>query len=119
MLPLLNTGTPLPDTIPLQQTKGKLLNAIGDPSTGFIHEIRRFCKPGSGEKFVLIGEVDESHVADDTGDEEEMGEEGQERIKPKDNLEELALEVEAPGKSLVGYTDVLGPVRQFLFAIGL
>jgi hypothetical protein len=110
------SACPLP---PLSQTKGKLLNATGDPSTGFIHEIRRFYKPGGGETSLLIGQVDELHVADDTGGGgREVLEEGQERITPKDKLEKLALEVEAPGKSLVGYTDVLGPVCRFHIVIG-
>lgn len=45
--------------------------------------------------FVLIGQVDASHIMDDTGVvDKELVEEGQERIKPKDKLEVLALEVE-------------------------
>src|SRR5258708_4919126 len=81
-----NASTPSPDTVLLHQTKGKLLNAVGDPLTGFVHQIRRSYQPGSGEKFVLIGQVDESHVTDEASDAKEVVEEGRERIRPKDKL---------------------------------
>ncbi|KAF2498232.1 hypothetical protein BU16DRAFT_558307 [Lophium mytilinum] len=89
---------------PANSNTGKLINAVGDAATGFETIIERGYDLGDitqRHQLVRLGEL-----SDVKGDEEASNEE---TSTGHDYLEEIALSVPAPTKSLVSPTSTEGP----------
>src|SRR4051812_19269614 len=85
---------------------GTYLNATGDAATGFTIEIERnYALGADGRRYqvILLAGVQDEHVVDVKGD----GGASTDCIA-RDYLEEIALGVEPPGKSLVSVGDEVG-----------
>ncbi|KAG8742175.1 hypothetical protein FRC10_001931 [Ceratobasidium sp. 414] len=77
---------------------GKIISAVGDPSTGFVHEFQRNFSPASPSSMLpvlLCSTVESNHIVDG-----ELGQEPTTDANAIDSLEDMALTVPAPGKSL-------------------
>ncbi|KAG9086522.1 hypothetical protein FS749_003599 [Ceratobasidium sp. UAMH 11750] len=82
---------------------GKIISAVGDPSTGFAHEFQRNFSPASPNSMLpvlLSNAVDPKHIVDG-----EVGLESTIDADATDSLEEVALMVPPPGKSLNSVED--------------
>ncbi|KAF8606902.1 hypothetical protein BDV93DRAFT_520521 [Ceratobasidium sp. AG-I] len=93
---------------------GKLLNAVGDPATGFVHEFQRnFCpervSSGNISIILLSSRVEASHIVD--GDE---AEDSTIDAVALDDIERVALTIPPPVKSLnsVGQGGSVRPGRR-------
>lgn len=83
---------------------GKLINAVGDPATGFVHEFQRNFWPervssGTISTILLSDHVEASHIVD--------GEEAEESTidaEAVDDVERVALGIPPPVKSLNSVT---------------
>lgn len=79
---------------------GKRIHVTGDVHSGFEHEFVRNYDLRSDTRthfVILIGEVEDKYVADDDMDLRDGGERDK---SPRDRIEEVALEIPAPGPSM-------------------
>ncbi|KAG9120684.1 hypothetical protein FRC07_003723 [Ceratobasidium sp. 392] len=82
---------------------GKIISAVGDPSTSFVHEFQRNFSPASPSSMLpilLCDTVKSKHIIDG-----ELGPESTIDAHATDDLENVALAVPPPGKSLNSVAD--------------
>ncbi|KAG9097842.1 hypothetical protein FRC06_007124 [Ceratobasidium sp. 370] len=82
---------------------GKIISAVGDPLTGFVHEIQRSFSLGSPNSMLpilLCNTVERNHVVDGELDQESTVDTG-----ATDSLEDVAFTVTPPSKSLNSVAD--------------
>lgn len=82
---------------------GKRIHVTGDVYSGFEHEFVRNYNLENDTRTqvsIMLGEVDDKHVVDDE-DSPDLKNDDEERDQtPRDRIEEIALEVPAPGPSM-------------------
>jgi hypothetical protein len=83
---------------------GERIHVTGDVHSGFEHEFVRNYNLTADTRthvVILVGEVDNEYAIDDDADLKDEVEVAEERDKsPRDRIEEIALEIPAPGPSM-------------------
>ncbi|QRV77594.1 hypothetical protein RhiJN_05609 [Ceratobasidium sp. AG-Ba] len=76
---------------------GKIISAVGDPATGFVHEFQRNFCPSGPNSMLPVNKIDPKYVADG---EASLDQESTIDTNATDELESVALSVPPPEKSL-------------------
>jgi hypothetical protein len=86
---------------------GKKIHVFGDVAKGFEHEFLRNYNPTGTQRrhsLVLLAEVEDQHVVDVPGDGSQSADK-----TATDGIEQMALSIPAPTKSLTSSIDEVGP----------